>query len=112
MKIKVISLEEINNDIPNNPIKIENLKEYLEGGSVEGAELKVIKGGIETLKKCKLVIIECHYDEDWMDISQFLIDNNLQFRNLLNDEVVTYGEYRPIPGRSSIGRPYQMYLIQ
>jgi len=32
MKIKVISLEEINNDIPNNPIKIENLKEYLEGG--------------------------------------------------------------------------------
>jgi hypothetical protein len=32
MKIKVISLEEINNDIPNSPIKIENLKEYLDGG--------------------------------------------------------------------------------
>ena len=32
MKIKVITLEEINKDIPHNPIKIENLKEYLEGG--------------------------------------------------------------------------------
>lgn len=32
MKIKVISLDEIYKDIPNNPIKIENLNEYLSGG--------------------------------------------------------------------------------
>jgi len=101
-KVKSISLDEYFKNKNVDYMKID----------VEGAELKVIKGGIETLKKCKLVIIECHYDEDWMDISQFLIDNNLQFKNLVNDEVVTYGEYIPIPGRSSIGRPYQMYLIQ
>ena len=78
---------------------------------VEGAELKVIKGAIETLKKCRLVIIECHYDEHWEDIYQILSDNNLEFKNLINDEIVTYGEYEQIPGRTSIGRPYQMYLM-
>jgi hypothetical protein len=77
---------------------------------VEGAELKVIKGGVETLKKCKLAIIECHFDEDWKEICQVINDNNLKFKNLVNDEFVDYGSYQQIPGRSSIGRPYQMYL--
>ena len=76
----------------------------------EGAELKVIKGGVETLKKCKLAIIECHFDEDWKEICQVINDNNLKFKNLVNDEFVDYGSYQQIPGRSSIGRPYQMYL--
>jgi FkbM family methyltransferase len=101
-KVKSISLDEYFKNKNVDYMKID----------VEGAEFRVIKGGIETFRKCKLVIIECHYDEDWMEMSQFLIDNNLEFRNIVNDEIVKYGECLPIPGRSSIGRPYQMYLIK
>jgi FkbM family methyltransferase len=78
---------------------------------VEGAELQVIKGGINTIKNCKVVIIECHFDEDWKEIHQILIDNKLYFKNIINDEPVYFRETNAIPGRSSIGRPYQMYLI-
>jgi len=101
-KVKSTSLDEYFKNINLDYIKID----------VEGAELRVIKGGIETLKKCKLCVIECHYDEDWKEIYQVLKDNNLKFKNLVNDEFVTYGECLQIPGRSSIGRPYQMYLLQ
>lgn len=35
---------------------------------VEGAELKVLKGGINTIKKCNIVVIECHLDEIWPEM--------------------------------------------
>jgi FkbM family methyltransferase len=78
---------------------------------VEGAELQVIEGGIETLKKCKLAIIECHFEEDWEDIYNLLQKNGLKFKNIINDQDVFFGETTPQPGLSSIGRPYQMYLL-
>lgn len=100
-KVKSISLDDYFKNKIVDYIKID----------VEGAELRVIKGGLETLKKCKMVVIECHYDEDWKEICQLLNENKLEFKNLVNDEIVDYGDYQQIPGRSSIGRPYQMYLI-
>lgn len=78
---------------------------------IEGAELKAIKGGINTIKNCKLVVIECHLDEDWKEIYNLLLTHNLKFKNIVNNEDVFYGQTTAIPGRSSIGRPYQMYLL-
>jgi FkbM family methyltransferase len=77
---------------------------------VEGSEIDVIRGGIETLKKCKYVIIECHYDNDWKEIVNLCESNNLQFRNLVDDEIIYHGETTKISGISSNGRTYQMYL--
>lgn len=67
---------------------------------IEGAELKAIRGGIETIKKCSLVLIECHFKKDWPEMIRLFRDNNLVFKNLLNGEVVTENEM-----------PYQIYKI-
>lgn len=74
---------------------------------IEGSELKALRGGLETINKCKLVLIECHWDEDWLEI--YNIIKNMGFKNLVNNEPVFYGECEKIEGRSNNGRPYQMY---
>lgn len=77
---------------------------------VEGAELKVIKGAIETIKKCKYVVIECHFIEDWENIFNLLKLNNLDFKNIVDDIPVYLGDTIIAPGINSNGMPYQIYL--
>lgn len=77
---------------------------------VEGAELKVIKGGIETIKKCKYVVIECHFSKDWEEIFNLLKLNNLDFKNIVDDVPIYLGDTIEIPGINSNGMPYQIYL--
>lgn len=87
--IKSIKLDTYFEDIKVDCIKID----------VEGAELKVINGGINTIKNSKFCIIECHFDEDWADIYNILVSNELVFRNLITDEII-----------NKYSRPYQIYL--
>lgn len=98
-------------------VKSIQLDEYFAGKKVdylkvdvEGAELKVLKGAIETIKNCKYAIIECHFENQWQEINNFLKSNNLIFRNLVDDEEVFFGETQPVPGRGRNGNPYQMYI--
>jgi FkbM family methyltransferase len=98
--VKSISLDEYFEDKQVDYIKID----------VEGAELKVIKGGLNTLRKCKFAIIECHFAEDWLEIYNVLKDNNLDFRNIVDDSPIYYGETIPRPGIGKNGMPYQIYL--
>lgn len=65
---------------------------------VEGSELKVIKGGIKTIKNSKFCIIECHLDEDWNEIYDILALNKLEFRNLLTNDIIDRDN-----------RPYQIF---
>lgn len=65
---------------------------------IEGAELMAIKGGIETIKKCSLVLIECHDSEMWNEMLDIFKQNNLVFRSLITNEIVTKSEM-----------PYQIY---
>ena len=67
---------------------------------IEGAELYAIKGGLETLKKCKLIVIECHLDDEWLDIYNLLNNSGLKFKNLANNETVIKDQ-----------RPYIIYCI-
>lgn len=99
-EIKSISLDEYFKDKKVDYLKID----------VEGAELKVLKGGINTIRNCKYVIVECHFDEDWEEIFNFLSSNDLKFKNLVDDVPISFGPCEPCPGLSSIGRPYQIYL--
>ena len=56
----------------------------------EGADLLVLLGMKETIKKTKLFLIECHFDKDWEQIKQILlVDNNLNCIDLLTSEQVT-----------------------
>lgn len=55
---------------------------------VEGAELKVIKGGINTIKKCNIVVIECHLDEIWPEMFDIFKANNLDFLQLYDNKPV------------------------
>lgn len=72
---------------------------------VEGAELKVIKGGENTLKRSSLIIIECHLDEDWVELYDLLSSYNLEFYELSTNQKITRD--------FTIGprgiRPYQIY---
>lgn len=68
---------------------------------IEGAETKAIRGGLETIKKCSLVMIECHFPKDWSEIVKMFRDNDLTFRNLLNGEIVNEDKM-----------PYQIYKIK
>ena len=106
----------INMDIIGNVNSI-SLDEYFLNKSldylkidVEGAELKVINGGIETIKKCKYVIIECHFTEDWENIYDLLKLNNLDFKNLLDDSPIYLGDTKILPGINNNGMPHQIYL--
>lgn len=98
--INSITLDDYFKDKPLDYLKID----------VEGAELKVIKGGIETIRKCKYVIIECHFQTDWKDIYELLSSNNLEFKNLVDDVLIYYGDTVVVPGIASNGMPYQIYL--
>jgi FkbM family methyltransferase len=77
---------------------------------VEGAELKVIKGGLNTILNAKYVIIECHFDSQWPEIYEFITSHNMDFRYLVNDESVKLEDMMPSPGIGKNGNPYQMYL--
>ena len=99
-KIKSISLDEYFKDMQIDYLKID----------VEGAEYDVIKGGLETLKKCKYVIIECHFQSDWHKIHDLLKENNLNFKNLTDDVPIFYGTTEVLPGIAHNGMPYQIYL--
>ena len=67
---------------------------------IEGAELKAIKGGINTIKKCNLVLIECHFEKDWSEMLSIFRDYNLDFKNLLTGHSVSLDKM-----------PYQIYKI-
>tara|TARA_Y100001963_G_scaffold159687_2_gene264626 strand:- start:10297 stop:10920 length:624 start_codon:yes stop_codon:yes gene_type:complete len=43
---------------------------------VEGAELNVLRGAKETLKKTDSLLLECHFDEHWPEIRKILIEEN------------------------------------
>ena len=79
---------------------------------VEGAETKVIKGAISTLKTVKYAVVECHYKKDWQEIFDMLSSNDFQFRNMVDDELVAFGPRSEVPGIMENGMPYQMYLLQ
>jgi len=72
---------------------------------IEGAEVKAIKGGLETLKKCSLIIIECHLDEQWEEIYDLLTGAGLRFRELSTKQKITR---KVLDGPRGI-RPYQIY---
>jgi len=89
--IPSIRLDTYFKDIPINCLKID----------VEGSELKVIKGGLDTIKKCNIVVIECHLDEDWPKIFELLQENNLTFLELHTNEKI----------KPNV-RPYQIYKLK
>ena len=99
-KVPSITLDEYFKDKDLDYLKID----------VEGAELKVLQGGINTIKKCKYVIVECHFESDWMKIYELIKSNNLDFRNLVDDVPVYYRDTNPVPGIGRYGMPYQIYL--
>lgn len=88
--IPSIRLDTYFKDININCLKID----------VEGSELKVIKGGINTIKKCNIVIIECHLDKDWDEIYKLFQENNLEFFGIHDNEKI----------KPNV-RPYQIYKI-
>ena len=98
--IKSITLDDYFRDKDLDYLKID----------VEGAELKVINGGINTIRKCKYVIIECHFQDDWLVIYETLKSNNLDFKNIVDDKPIYYGETTTVPGIGANGMPYQIYL--
>ena len=63
---------------------------------VEGAELNVLRGAKETLKKTDSLLLECHFDEDWPEIRNILLEEN-QFEcyNVDRREVVDATSSRP-----------------
>jgi FkbM family methyltransferase len=76
---------------------------------IEGAELKAIKGGLETLKKCSLIIIECHMNEDWEEIYDLLVvDNNMVFYEISTYEKITRDVLLGPRGMM----PYQIFCIK
>jgi FkbM family methyltransferase len=98
--VKSVSLDDYFKDKRVDYLKID----------VEGAELQVIKGGLNTLKNCKFAIIECHFGKDWQEIHDILKDNNLIFRNLVDDVSIYIGKTESRPGISENGEVYQIYL--
>jgi len=99
-KIKSVSLDEYFKDRVVDYLKID----------VEGAELQVIKGGLNTIKNCKFVVIECHFEKDWQEIHDILKSNDMDFRNLVDDVPIYIGETEERPGISKNGAVYQIYF--
>tara|TARA_R100000008_G_scaffold86093_1_gene77875 strand:- start:8347 stop:8967 length:621 start_codon:yes stop_codon:yes gene_type:complete len=63
---------------------------------VEGAELKVLHGMEQSIKKTKTILIENHSNELWPEIRKILIeDNGFSCYNVERDEVVTMESERP-----------------
>jgi FkbM family methyltransferase len=86
-KIQSITLDKLLNDEVNiDLIKID----------VEGAELKVLNGMKNIINKIKILLVECHFDEDWKDINKILIeDNNFRCINVITNEKITTESKRP-----------------
>jgi FkbM family methyltransferase len=55
---------------------------------VEGAELSVLKGMVNTFHKLDYLLIECHLDEHWDDIKPILL-NNFECENAITGELIT-----------------------
>jgi len=63
---------------------------------VEGAELKVLRGMKDVIKRTNNILIEVHYDEVWPEIRKILIeDNGLSCYNIETEEKVTMESPRP-----------------
>ena len=63
---------------------------------VEGAELRVLYGMKETMKKTKCILLECHYDEDWPEIRKILVEENgFNCYNVEKRQTVTESSPRP-----------------
>ena len=63
---------------------------------VEGAELKVLHGMKEVIKRTKSILIENHLDEIWPEIRKILIeDNGFKCYNIETEETVDMNSKRP-----------------
>jgi len=63
---------------------------------VEGAELKVLRGMKETASKTDFVLLENHFDEDWPEIREILIeDYGFSCYDIEREEEVTIDSPRP-----------------
>lgn len=63
---------------------------------VEGAELKVLKGMADVLKKTNTILLEVHYDDIWPEIRKILLeDNGFDCYNVESDEKLTMSSNRP-----------------
>jgi FkbM family methyltransferase len=63
---------------------------------VEGAELKVLKGMTDVMKRTKAILIENHLDDIWPETRKILIDDNgFSCYNIEKDEDVTINSERP-----------------
>jgi FkbM family methyltransferase len=57
---------------------------------VEGAEKMVLSGMKETIKKTDYVFVECHIDEDWVEISNLLLNEyNLHCTDIKGERVAS-----------------------
>jgi FkbM family methyltransferase len=57
---------------------------------VEGAEKMVLSGMKETIKKTDYVFVECHLDEDWVEISNLLLNEyNLHCTDIKGERVAS-----------------------
>lgn len=78
--------------------KLDDEKIDVQGGQlvikmdVEGAELDVLNGGIETIKKYKPIMAICVYHryEDILILPKYLIDNGLRYRFILKSGIHTH----------------------
>ena len=62
---------------------------------VEGAELKVLHGMKDTIKKSDVILLENHNDEDWEEIRHILIkDNEFFCYNIEKTEQITENSHR------------------
>jgi FkbM family methyltransferase len=63
---------------------------------VEGAELKVLHGMKDVIKRTKTILLENHFDEHWPKIRKILIeDNGFSCYNIEKEENVTMNSDRP-----------------
>lgn len=72
---------------------------------IEGAELKGLKGGMNTIKNCSIILIECHLDEDWVNLYDILEITGLDFYELSSNNRIS----RKIEDNANGLRPYQIY---
>jgi hypothetical protein len=72
---------------------------------IEGAELKGLKGGMNTIKNCSIILIECHLDEYWVEIYDILESIGLEFYELSSNKRIE----RKIEDNENGLRPYQIY---
>lgn len=59
---------------------------------VEGAELSVLKGGINTIKKYRPIMAICvyHHYKDIYELPRFLVDNGLKYRFIIKSGIHTH----------------------